>query len=893
MSIAAGTRLGIYEVTALIGAGGMGEVYRARDTRLNRDVALKVLPEVFARDTQRMARFEREAQVLAGLNHPNIAAIYGIEESGPVRALIMELVEGPTLADRVAGGSVPVDEALPIAKQIAEAVEYAHDKNVIHRDLKPANIKVTAEGVVKVLDFGLAKALANETAETDMSNSPTLSMAATVQGVILGTASYMSPEQARGKKVDRRADVWAFGCVFYELLSGQKTFAGEDVSETLAFVMTKAPAFDSLSAKTPPAIRTLLQRCLERNLKRRLTHIGEARIIIEDLLSGVVPAESIAAQWGKEERLRWTAITALACAVVAAITGFASWNLKPAPPVPSKPVTRTVITLAPGDRLAAVDEPVVAISPDGIQLAYVAVHAGTQQIFLRAMDAFEARAVAGTEGASEVFFSPDGQWLGFGAGGKLKKISVRGGAAITLGDAELLRGGSWGTAGTIIFSPTAGGALEQVPDVGGAVRPLTQVEKGENGGHRWPEFLPGGKAVIFVSGSAGVNGQIAVQDIKSSERKYLVQGAVQPRYAPSGHLVYAETGTLMASPFDADRLALTGAAVPVVENVWQSPTTGAAQYSISMAGSLVYVTGGIQAAQRRLVFVSRTGKEQELPAAMHNYDRPKLSPDGAGIAVNIAEQENQIWIYDLTRDTLTRLTFEGSANMGPLWTPDGKRIAYFSNKEGPYRIFWQLADGSGGMEKLSGNDYVRFPLSWSGDGQLLAFGEINPTTGYDIWVLNMRDRKEQPFLRTQYYEGNAQFSPDGRWIAYVSDESGRYEVYIQPYPGPGAKWQISTDGGMEPRWSSNGRELVYRNVHKVMAVDVTAQPTFSAGKPRMLFEEQYVQPSIATRTLDVSADGQRFLMLKPVGQEQATPSQINVVLNWTEELKRLAPVGKK
>jgi Tol biopolymer transport system component len=586
--------------------------------------------------------------------------------------------------------------------------------------------------------------------------------------------------------------------------------------------------------------------------------------------------------------------------LVTAIASLATWNLKPSPPPPQRPISRTVITLPPGQQLASLDSgPAVAVSPDGTHLAYVARQGGTQQLYLRAMDSLEAKPIPGTEGSVNPFFSPDGQWLGFFAGQKLKKVSVSGGAAVTIGDAPNPRGASWGSQGMIAFAPQNVTVLQQAPDGGGTPQPLTRFEKGDVS-HRWPEFLPGGKAVLFAAGPSGVNftkAQVAVQSVATGERRNLIQGGMYPRYAPSGHLVYVQGGSLVAVPFDPQRLEVTGTAVPVVEGVLQTPSSGAAQYSFSSTGSLVYVSGGVQAPERKLVWVNRNGAEQPLAVPARTYMFPRLSPDGRRLAVNIAEQETQIWLYDLSRETLTRLTFEGYSNLVPAWTPDGKRIAFTSNKEGAANLFWQLADGSGGVERLTTSEYTQVPMSWSPDGQLLAFFEVNPATQRDIWVLRLGDpspgsgqvRKAQPFLRTQFDEAVPRFSPDGRWLAYVSDESGRYELYAQPYPGPGGKWQISTEGGTEPVWNPNGRELFYRSGNKMMAVQITTQPTFSAGKPKVLFAGQYQPTPVINANYDVSPDGQRFLMLKPSESAEAAPTQINVVLNWFEELKRRVP----
>jgi Tol biopolymer transport system component len=899
-----GQQLGSYKILSLLGAGGMGEVYQAHDTKLGRDVAIKVLPAEFINDPERLSRFQREARTLAALNHPNIATIHGLEQSDGVHYLVMELVPGQTLAERVSAGSLKIEEALKVAAQIAEALEAAHEKGVIHRDLKPANVKVTPTGRVKVLDFGLAKAFAGD-GGLDLSNAATLTAMGTEEGMVLGTPAYMSPEQARAKPVNKRTDIWAFGCVLYELLTGKEAFRGGTVSDTIAAVLEREPEWQALPPATPAKIRDLLRRCLQKDSQRRLRDIGDARIEIEEASATPAMPELAATLEGVRALGRRGLILRVgALLLVAIVTGLAIWNLKPTPTAPPKPVSRFTITLPPGEQLAGLDLGLaVALSPNGSRLAYVARQGGIQQLYLRAMDSQEARPIPGTEGAVSPFFSPDGQWLGFLAGGKLKKISVNGGAALTLGDGVNIGGASWGSQGMIAISPTSIPGLQQVPDAGGTPQTLTRLEKGD-ASHRWPEFLPGGKAVLFAAGPTPnnwTNAQVAVQSVGTGERRNLVQGGTQPQYSPSGHLVYAHGGSLMVVPFDPQRLTTTGAAVPLVEGVLQSTITGAAQYNLSSTGTLVYVPGTFQSDQSKLVWVSRNGAQQPVSAPARAYRQPRLSTDGRRVAVTIDEQGDQVWLYDLSRETLTRWTFEGNRNTAPAWTPDGKRIAFESNKEGPQNIFWQLADGSGGLERLTTSDDNHFPLSWSPDGQLLAFVDFNPTTGRDIWVLRMGDpspgsgqvRKAQPFLRTPFDETAPQFSPDGRWLAYASNESGPYEIYVQPYPGPGGKWQISTEGGTEPAWNRNGRELFYRSGNKMMAVDVTTQPSFSVGKPRMLFEGPYGLSPVSFPNYDVSPDGQRFLMVKPSEPEGAAPTQINVVLNWFEELKRRVPTGTK
>jgi serine/threonine protein kinase len=897
MTIAAGTRFGSYEVVAQIGAGGMGEVYRAHDTKLARDVAIKVLPANFVNDPERLSRFQREARMLAALNHTNIATIYGLEQSGGVTCLVMELVPGETLAERVKAGPVPIEEALKIAVQIAEALEAAHEKSIIHRDLKPANVKVTPENKVKVLDFGLAKAFEGDATAEDMGNSPTLTRAATMQGVILGTAAYMSPEQARGKAVDKRTDIWAFGCVLYELLTGKHAFDGEDTTEILAAVLKSEPDWNRLPTTTPPAIRMLLKRCLQKDRTLRLRDAGDVRIELNEALSAPSSmSQSIAAPviairaLGRRELFLGSG----AWLMVAAIASIATWILKPLSSPLLQPVSRLTITLPPGQQLAGLDHgPAVALSSDGTQIAYIARQGGVQQLYLRAMDSLVAKPIPGTDGAVNPFFSPDRQWVGFFADGKLKKASMSGGAVLSIGEAASPNGASWGSQGTIAFAPTNVSSIQQMPDTGSTATPLSNFNNQENS-HRWPEFLPDGKTVLFAAGLTAGNwasAQVTVQPPGTGSRRNLVPGTA-PRFAASGHLVYAQVGNLMAVPFDPQRLALTGAAIPVVEGVLQSASNGYAQYDLSNTGSLVYVSGGLQSNQSKLVWVNRNGTEQPLSAPEHNYVYVGLSPNGRRVAVAIAEdQGSQVWLYDF-QETLTRLTFVGLANNVPTWTPDGKRIAFLSNKEGQ-NVFWQLADGSGGLEQLTTNDFLHAALSFTPDGQQMAFIESNPTTGNDIWVMRMSDRKAQPFIRTPFNESCPQFSPDGHWMAYVSNESAHNEIYVQSYPGPGGKWQISTEGGTEPVWNRNGRELFYRNGNKMMAVDVATQPTFAGGKPRVLFEGPYVPTPATFPNYDVSPDGQRFLMLKPSEQDQAAQTQINVVLNWFEELKQKVPTGTK
>jgi Tol biopolymer transport system component len=921
MPILPGTRLGPYEILSAIGAGGMGEVYKARDTRLDRIVAIKVLPTHLADRPELRDRFEREAKTIASLNHPHICVLHDIGHQDGTDYLVMEYIEGETLAQRLVKGALPIQQVLQYAIEIADALDKAHRKDVTHRDLKPGNIMLTKSGT-KLLDFGLAKLKQGAApADVPLSELPTAKDPLTAQGTILGTLQYMAPEQLEGKEVDARTDIFAFGAVVYEMATGKRAFEGKSQASLIAAILEREPPpMSSLQPMTPPALDRVVKRCLAKEPDERCQNAKDLTDELKWIAEGgsqLTFAPTASAKGMPSLGRRAIILSVGTLLLGAAIAGLAVWNLKSSPALTPQPVTRMIISLPPGQQLGGVDfAPAVALSPDGRYLAYVARQGlvddvdlpgdipayvgrqgGSQQIYLRAMDSLEAKPIHGTEGAFNPFFSPDGQWVGFFADGRLKKVSVSGGAAVILGDSGNPRGAAWGSQGMIALGRVLNSPLLQVPDAGGTPQALTRFESGENT-HRWPEFLPGGKAVLFVAGNRiGYilnNAQIAVQVVGTGERRNLIPGGAQAHYATSGHLVYAQGGNLMAVAFDLQRLTATGATVPVVEGVLQSQNNGYAQYSISAGGSLVYVPGGFLSNQaKRLVWVSRKGAEQPLAAPAHSYFQPRLSPDGRRLAVATTGQETLAWLYDLSRETLTRFSIEGSVNQAPVWTPDGKRIAFDSSKEGPLNIYWGLADGSGELERLTSSEYLPAPMSWSPDGQLLAFVEFNPATQHDIWVLRMADRKAQPFLRTRFDETEPRFSPDGHWLAYISDESGRYEVYVQPYPGPGGKWQISKEGGTQPVWNRNGRELFYRSGDKMMAVDIATQPGFSASTPRMLFEGVFDREWGPVTDYDVSPDGQRFLMVKPAEREQARPTQINVVLNWFEELKRRVPPGKQ
>jgi serine/threonine-protein kinase len=920
-ALAAGRRVGPYEVVAALGAGAMGEVYRARDTKLNRTVALKVLPARFALDPDRLARFTREAQLLAALNHPNIAAIYGLEEShastgsghAAVQALVLELIEGPTLEERI--GSLSVAEALTIARQIADALDAAHEKGIIHRNLKPANIKITRDGVVKVLDFGLAKVW-DGAPQADISASPTLTARDLGSRTVLGTPAYMSPEQARGQSLDRRTDIWSFGCVLYEMLTGRVPFAGDTVSDTIAAILERSPDLTMVPAAAPPSIRRLLRRCFEKDRTRRLADIADARLDIDDALSGSETDAPVALSASRtRERLAWASLMLIVGLTAGAI---AAWATRPAP-IPQE-TTRTILSVAPtGDVSGAgpLEQRVgsarptrtaVAISPDGKTLVFGEIWGGVQQLYTRAMDQLSAIPMPGTSGAYSPFFSPDGQWVGFAADGELKKVPLKGGPAVTLCKAAALFGASWGDDGTIVFATARNGGLWRVSATGGTPEALTTLQPGEYS-HRLPHMLPGSRAVVFTI-SKGANlwddTQVVVRSLETGKQTGLVTGGSDGRYVSTGHLIYLRLGTLMAVPFDPVRLAVSGGATGVIDDVMQGANrnlsdmdnTLAGQFTVSDTGALVYLTGGaVAAADRSLTWVDRDGTSQALSAPPRSYFVPRLSPDGQRVAVSTRDNR-QVWSFDIVRSALSPVTVDGQSNYG-IFSPDGKRVVFRSGVAGGEdNLYWRAADGSGTVERLTTNARSQTPASWLSDGSTLAFVEEGDSTGFfqfDIWVLSMNDRKTRALIQTAANEMTPEFSPDGRWLAYVSNESGRHEVYVQPYPGPGERHLISTSGGEQPAWSGDGRELFYvqgggfdsgAGATTLMSVSVATTPTFNAGTPRAVFESVALRTAWG-RSYDVAADGRRFL-ITPTREATSNlaPAQMIFVQHWFEELKQ-------
>ncbi len=909
MVVQPGAVLGRYEIEALIGRGGMGEVYRARDTRLRRAVAVKVLPAAFTSDAERMARFEREAHLLASLNHPHIATIHGLEEADSVRALVMELVEGPTLAERLQQGAMPLEEALAIARQMTEAIEYAHERGIVHRDLKPSNVKLTSEGAVKVLDFGLAKALEEapprEQDGQDESQSPTLSGRATRAGVILGTAAYMSPEQAKGKGADRRSDVWAFGVVLYEMLSGRQAFTGETASETLAAVLKTEPEWNVLPASVPPRVGRMLRRCLEKDLRRRVQAIGEARIIIEDALAGA-PEEMVAAAaplWRRA--LPWSVAAALPVTFLLGL--WAVWR-----PVPQaeKPQLLSVELGADASLVTAFGAAAV-LSPDGNVLAFVARTAAGEasQVYVRRLDQLQAAPLAGTEGAGNPFFSPDGQWIAFFAGGKLKKVAVTGGAAVTLCDAPDDRGGTWGEDGSIVFAPAWGTNLWRVSSAGGAAEALTTSDSvAEEDTHRWPQVLPGGEAVLFTAyrmAKSVDDANLVVQRIPGGTRKIVQRSAFHGRYLPSGHLIYMHQGTLFAVPFDLDRLETTGPPVPAVDRVTTSAAFGGAQFAFSGRGTLVFAPGPRGGDSVPLQWMDAEGNLTPLRAAVADYQSIRFSPDGHRLAMSIGQGgQVDVWVYEWERDTLSRLTFDASEDY-PVWTPDGQRIAFASSRadKGIENLYWQRADGTGEAERLTESANRQFPRSWHPRGKFLAFVELHPQTSWDILTLPLegdgvsgwKPGNPNVFLNTPVVETMAAFSPDGRWLAYQSNETGAFEVYVRPFPGPGGKWQVSTSGGGIPLWSPNSKELFYLSGEQIWVASYdTLGNSFRTEKPRVWSPGRVPRQARSFAWFDLHPDGKRFAVPKAADEEtEVRRDNVVFITNFFDELRRIAPPAKR
>ena len=894
MTIAPGVRIGSYEVTGKLGEGGMGEVWRATDTKLKREVAIKVLPPEFTEDPERLARFEREAQLLAQLQHPSIASIYGLEESGGARALVLELVEGPTLAERLEAGPLSLEESLTIARQILEALEEAHEKGIVHRDLKPQNVKAPVEGKVKVLDFGLAKAMdpvgSASGPSSKLAQSPTLTLGATVQGMILGTAAYMAPEQARGSAVDRRADLWAFGVVLYEMLTRRMVFAAETVPDTLAAVLTREIDFTALPEATPPEIRRLLRRCLSRKPKSRLHSASDARIVVEEVLAGTAgdeaprsagPAVAVAAPPTRLWPLR-AGLAALALSTLA-LGGFVALQK----PVPAKVVRATILPPEKSTFYLEGTRPgPIALSPDGRYVAFTLQGAaGRRSLWVRAVDALEARELPATENAHYPFWSPDSKQIGVFTDTHLRRIALAGGPPVTLARADLGKGGSWSPRDLVVFSPSANGPLSVVPAAGGESKVLTAfVEASGDSSHRHPRFLPDGDHFLYVVRKSQ-GSEVRIGSLSGAPPETLLPVDSNAEYA-SGRLLFVRASTLMAQPFDAGTRRLSGEAVPIVESVLTIPAAAVAAFTVSAEGTLAYQTGS-STSDVRLVWRDREGKELGTLGEPAPQRIPRLSPDGRSVAVHILDTESgapDVWIYDVRRGLRSRFTFDAAADQSPLWSPDGQALAFGSARGGGSIAIWVApVGGTEPPRKVADGPRNLAPSAWSPDGARIVSTAFGGSSTLDLVVVSATGGDPGPLVAAEFNESNAALSPDGRWVAYQSNETGRDEVYVTSFPVPGRKWQVSQGEGTTPAWRGDSREIYYRDGRGLYASEVDgAGPVFEVGAVRRLFD---MPANFApARQYDVASDGKRFLVGEPIVATNASP--VTLVLNWDAELPK-------
>ena len=906
MAIAAGTRLGPYEIGSPIGAGGMGEVYRARDAKLGRDVAIKILPEIFAADPERRGRFEREARTLAALNHPHIAQIYGFEESGPTLALAMELVEGETLADKLRGGHtspplppnggaeprvgpLTIDEAVAIARQIADGLEAAHEQGIVHRDLKPANIKVRDDGTVKILDFGLAKALDPAASGSDLAmNSPTLTAHATVAGVILGTAAYMAPEQARGKAVDRRADIWAFGAVLFEMLTGRRAFPGEEISDTLASVLKDDPDWTALPAELPTSIHRVLRRCLDKDPRKRLSAIGDARLDLDErdeerrVQVAAPPPRSYGA---------WVLAATAVASLVAGATLI--WVAAPRGSAPTAPLARFSI-VPPDNTMVLRDSTSAVVSPDG-RMVIIATGTGLRGgadnptgLWLRSIDSLNIRPLAGTEDGRMPFWSPDTRQIAYFTDRKLKRIAIETGHIDEICDAADGRGGAWSSSGVIVFAPASTGPLMRVPASGGKPEPVTELDAARNeSGHRFPAFLPDGDHFLYAAVPPRAEGfDILIGSLAGSSRERLLSAQSAPVFSPPGYLLYVRKGGLVAHPFDPGRRTLRGEPISVADapgTIGDFYMAGAA-VSSSSTGVLAYVVDLPQ--KTNLVELDQTGHQVgaiDIPKSRYDYLSLARDRRRAALVRWVSPIETDLWVVDLALGGASRLTGSEVLTQTVAWSPDGERIAYSSARAGPRDIYLKSVAGSGSDETVHQSAVLaKDPFSWSPDGRFLVYQEIRPETKWDVWVLPMAgDRKPVPYLRTPANEQSGVISPDGRWMAYLSDETGRGELYVQAFPVPGRKYRVTSDGASKAWWRNDSKQLLIANIGntEILLADVHAAAEFAADRPRPAGR----LPK-GVKDVDATPDLKRLLAL--VNEDSGAKRSVAVVENWTAALSR-------
>ena len=909
MSLSPGTILGAYEVIAKLGEGGMGEVYRARDTKLGRDVALKILPETFASDPDRLARFEREARTLASLNHPHIAQIYGFEDRA--HRLVMELVEGEDLSARIARGPIPLDEALPIARQIAEALEAAHDAGIIHRDLKPANIKVRPDGSVKVLDFGLAKpGPTTTTSSSSLLNSPTITSPAalTMGGVILGTAAYMAPEQAKGKPVDRRVDIWAFGCVLYEMLTGRAVSAGETVSDVLAQVIEREPAWSALPPTTPPRLRELLRLCLVKDVRQRLRDAGDLRIALEHVADREPQSADIA-----PSRRSYVVPAVIGSVLLLGTLTAVGWMMAKAPATGASPLTRLAIDLDTDATLYTPIGPAAVLSPDGTALAFVATPpAQVPQLYFRRLDQLETTLLAGTSGARDAFFSPDGQSIGFFAEGKVKRLSIRGGPPTILADAANARGGDWLDADHLVFVPDSRSVVMRIPVAGGATEPLSTLADGETS-HRWPQVLPGGEAILYTAvkpaqGTAtesDTGPRIVVERLQDRQRQVLVHGAYFARYVSSGHLLYMQGSTLFAAPFDLRTLRLEQPGVTVLEQVTSNDGPLSAQVSVSGVGSMLYVPGG-NLGGGQMFWVDREGRMTLVGPPTGRFQDVRISPDGTRIVLSASAVPNgptNLWVYDTSRQSMNQLTFSAASDQDPIWSPDGQWVAFASAAVpgAVPNVHVRRADGTGETIHLIRSRTAQLAHSWHPSGRFLAISEVTEkgsdilVAELDITSTSIRASTPTPLVDSAFTETEPAFSPDGRWLAYQSNATGQsYEIYVRPFPGAGGPWRISTAGGSFPTWAPKGGTLHFKNFsQELMAVAYEARgDAFVHSPPHTWSSARVTDLGTTVRAFDVHPDGQRVLIGSRDPLQSSEPRLV-YVSDFFEELRRRLSSGAR
>jgi serine/threonine protein kinase len=892
MALPPGTRLGPHEILEQIGAGGMGEVYRARDTRLDRIVALKVLPAHLSTNEELRQRLDREAKMISALSHPHVCALYDVGHQDGVDYLVMEFIEGETLTDRLVKGPLPTEQVLRFGIQIADALDRAHRQGIVHRDLKPGNVMLTRSGV-KLLDFGLAKyGTALPDALSGVSVMPTQAAASnlTARGSILGTFQYMAPEQLEGKDADSRTDIFALGAVLYEMATGRKAFEGKSQASLIAAILDRMPPpISTVQPMTPPALDRVVKTCLEKDPEDRWQTAHDVMLELKWVAEGGsqagLPAPVVARRRSRE-RIAWVVAGILAASTIAL-------TIREVQRPRSSPAVVRSNVLPPEKatfRFVGGGAGPVVVSPDGRQLAFVGLDANSKtQLWIRPLDSLSAKPLPGTEGASYPFWSPDSRSVGFFADGKLKKIEIGGGPALPICDAPDARGGSWSVGGTILFEPSFRDPIHRVSANGGKSVPVTKLDPSRNETtHRWPYFLPDGRRFLYFSGSHSTGAQseldaIFVGSLDGTKPKLLVNARSNPVYA-AGHLLFVRQKTLLAQRFDPKSVELTRESFPIVENVQDDPGFFSAVFSVSDQGTLAYQTASGSSGLSELTWVDRSGKKIDVLGEPADYFEPRISPDGRRVAIAI-EDPGDVWIYDLARRVRTRLTFSGSDDFAPTWSPDGTRIAFTSQRSGSGDIYARAASGTGTDELLSTSKIFKVPNSWSPDGRYIAYIKFEgaPGSKADLWLLSLADRKTSPILQSPFDELQAVFAPDGRWLAYASNESGRFEIYVQPFPGPGGKWQISTSGGTQPRWARGGKELFFLAPGgKIMSVEIRASTIIEAGTPQALFST--VLKNAPGPPYDVSSDGQRLLLNRPIDEASSPP--ITLVQNWTALLKR-------